>query len=142
MAQARSKRPLSPHLQIWRWGPAMAASILHRISGNAMAFAGLPLLLWFVGSVASGPDAYASFTSWVWTGEEGNTLKLVTSVIGKIAVVGLSWAFFQHLTTGVRHFFLDVGAGYEVDTNNRWAALTPVISIALTALFWVVVLYV
>ncbi len=140
MAQARSKRPLSPHLSIWRWGPAMAISILHRISGNGMAFVGLPLLLWWVGAIASGPDAYASFTSWVWTGEEGNALKGVTSVLGKIAIVGLTWAFFQHLTSGVRHFILDVGAGYDVESNNRWSALLPLVAIALTALFWVVAL--
>jgi succinate dehydrogenase / fumarate reductase cytochrome b subunit len=142
MAQARSNRPLSPHLGIWRWGPAMAVSILHRIAGNAMAFVGLPLLLWWVGAIASGPDAYAAFTSWVWTGEEGHTLKGITSILGKIALVGLSWAFFQHLSSGVRHFILDVGAGYEVDTNNRWSLIVPVIAIVLTALFWAVALYV
>jgi len=139
MAQARSNRPLSPHLQIWRWGPAMAVSILHRISGNAMAFAGLPLLLWWVGAIASGPAAYETFTNWVWTGNGGQA-QAVTAVLGKIAVIGLSWAFFQHLVSGVRHFILDVGAGYEVEKNNRWSALVPLISIALTALFWVVVL--
>jgi len=139
MAQARSNRPLSPHLQIWRWGPAMAVSILHRISGNAMAFAGLPLLLWWVGAIASGPAAYETFANWVWTGNGGQA-QAVTAVLGKIAVIGLSWAFFQHLVSGVRHFILDVGAGYEVEKNNRWSALVPLISIALTALFWVVVL--
>lgn len=140
MAQASSNRPLSPHLGIWRWGPAMAVSILHRAAGEGMAFVGLPLLLWWVGAVASGPEAYATFTSWVWTGGEG--LKAITSILGKIAVVGLSWAFFQHLSSGVRHFFLDVGAGYELDTNNRWSLIVPVIAIVLTALFWAVVIYV
>ncbi|MGK4422526.1 succinate dehydrogenase, cytochrome b556 subunit, partial [Klebsiella pneumoniae] len=48
MAQARSNRPISPHLQIWRWGPAMLVSILHRVTGNGLAFAGLGLLLWWI----------------------------------------------------------------------------------------------
>src|SRR5262245_29257407 len=67
MAQAGTRnRPLSPHLQIWRWGPAMTLSILHRVSGNGLAVAGLGLLLWWLGALASGPDAYASFAGWVW----------------------------------------------------------------------------
>jgi succinate dehydrogenase / fumarate reductase cytochrome b subunit len=139
MAQVRSNRPLSPHLGIWRWGPAMAVSILHRVTGNGLAFVGLPLLLWWVCAIASGPEAYETFSSWVWTGDSG--LKAFTSVLGKIAVVGLTWSFFQHLVSGVRHFFLDVGAGYELDTNNRWSAIVPVIAIALTALFWIVAIY-
>lgn len=118
----------------------MAVSILHRISGNGLAFGGLALLLWWIGAIASGPAAYETFTSWVWTGGEG--IKAVTAILGKVVIVGLTWAFFQHLCSGVRHFILDVGAGYEVDTNNRWSAVLPVIAIALTVLFWIVVIYV
>jgi succinate dehydrogenase / fumarate reductase cytochrome b subunit len=140
MAQARSKRPLSPHLQIWRWGPAMTISILHRIAGNGMVFVGLPLLLWWLGAIASGPEAYANFASWVWTGQEGSALKGITSVLGKIALVGLSWAFFQHLSSGIRHFFLDIGAGYDVDQNNRWSLIAILIGVLLTVVFWLVAL--
>ena len=50
-----SQRPLSPHLQIWRWGPHMLVSILHRVTGSALALVGLPLLAWFLGALASGP---------------------------------------------------------------------------------------
>lgn len=123
----RAARPLSPHLSVWRWGPAMLVSILHRITGNGMAFVALPVLLWFLGSVASGPDAYATFAS-----AAGHPL-------GIIVLVGISWAFFNHISSGIRHLFMDVGAGFEVDRNNRWAALTPVMGIALTAAFWAVI---
>ena len=61
MAQARGPRPLSPHLEIWRWGPAMLVSILHRITGNGLAFAGLGLLLWWVSALAGGPESYQTF---------------------------------------------------------------------------------
>ena len=44
------------------------------------------------------------------------------------------------MTSGLRHFVLDVGAGYELDTNNFWSWLVPVIGIALTAVFWAVIL--
>jgi succinate dehydrogenase / fumarate reductase, cytochrome b subunit len=121
-------RPLSPHLSIWRWGPAMAVSIFHRLAGNAMAFVGLPLLLWWVGSIASGPDAYAIFQ------------EHVGAWYGLVVLVGLSWAFFQHMTSGLRHFVLDMGAGYELRTNQTWSWLVFVIGLALTALFWAVVL--
>lgn len=127
MAQA-SNRPLSPHLTIWRWGPAMAVSILHRISGNGLSFVGLPLLLWWLGALAGGADAYATFQ------------QHMGAWYGLVVLVGLSWAFFQHLASGLRHFVLDMGAGYEIDTNNRWSWITLVAGILLTALFWVVVL--
>lgn len=132
MAQASTSptkaRPLSPHLSVWRWGPAMAVSIFHRVAGNAMAFVGLPLLLWWLGSLASGRDAYDTFQSHMgaW--------------YGLVVLVGLSWAFFQHMTSGLRHFVLDTGAGYELHTNNRWSWLVFVIGLALTALFWAFVL--
>lgn len=128
MAQAQSNRPLSPHLTIWRWGPAMAVSILHRAAGEGMAFVGLPVLLWFLAALASGPEAYATFA-----GHAG-------AWYGMVVLVGLSWAFFEHLTSGLRHFVLDLGAGYELDTNNAWSWAVPAIAIVLTALFWAAIL--
>ena len=106
----------------------MAVSILHRVAGNAMAFVALPLLLWWLGALASGPEAYATFR-----GHMG-------AWYGMVVLVGLSWAFFEHMSSGIRHFVLDVGAGYELDTNTRWSWLVPPIAIVLTALFWAVVL--
>ena len=117
-------RPLSPHLQIWKWGPHMAVSILHRVTGNAMAFVGLPILVWWLGAIASGPDAYATFAS------------VMGSVLGIIVLVGLSWAFFNHMSSGIRHFVLDIGAGYEIDTNKRWSIVSIASGIVLTAAFW------
>ncbi|WP_338466031.1 succinate dehydrogenase, cytochrome b556 subunit [Novosphingobium sp. ZN18A2] len=139
MAQA-SNRPLSPHLQIWRWGPAMFVSIVHRATGTALAIAGLGLLLWWLGALASGPDAYATFVHWVWAAEPGNGLQGAANVLGKIALVGLTWSFFQHLASGVRHFVLDIGAGYELNANARWSTMTVVFSVLATIAFWAFVL--
>lgn len=127
MAQADTKprsRPLSPHLQIWRWGPAMAVSILHRITGDGMALVGLAVLVWWLGALAGGEASYAAFAAHAgaW--------------YGKVVLVGLSWAFFSHMATGLRHFVLDLGAGFELDTNAMWSWLTPLIALAATALFW------
>jgi succinate dehydrogenase / fumarate reductase cytochrome b subunit len=139
MAQARSNRPISPHLQIWRWGPAMLVSILHRVTGNGLAFAGLGLLLWWVGAIASGEQSYQTFVAYVWAGN-GTIAATVTSALGKLVLVGLTWAFFQHLATGVRHMVLDIGAGYELHVNARWSSLTLLFSIAATVLVWAFVM--
>ena len=121
-------RPLSPHLQIWRWGPGMTTSIFHRVTGNGLAVAGLGVLVWWLAALASGPEAYAAFQG------------IAGSWFGLLVLVGISWAFFSHMASGLRHFVMDLGAGYELDLNNRWALLTPAIGILLTAAFWAVIL--
>lgn len=123
-----SKRPLSPHLQIWRWGPAMALSILHRVSGVGLGTVGLGVLLWWLKALAGGQEAYATFTAHA------------SSWYGLIVLVGLTWAFFEHLCSGLRHFVLDIGAGYEVDANNRWSTRLMLVAPVLTAGFWALLL--
>jgi succinate dehydrogenase / fumarate reductase, cytochrome b subunit len=119
-----AERPLSPHLTIWKWGPHMLVSILHRVTGDGMAFVALPVLLWWLGALAAGPEAYETFTM------------LATSPVGYVVLVGISWAFFNHLSSGIRHFVLDIGAGYEIDTNKRWSVITTASGLILTAAFW------
>ena len=77
--------------------------------------------------------------SYVWSGT-GAPLSWWTAILGKVVLIGLTWAFFQHLATGLRHFVLDIGAGYELHTNARWSVLTLVFSVLATALFWAFVL--
>jgi succinate dehydrogenase / fumarate reductase cytochrome b subunit len=117
-------RPLSPHLSIWKWGPHMLVSILHRVSGDGMALVGLPVLLWWLGALASGPDAYATFQS------------QATSWYGMVVLVGLSWSFFNHMCSGLRHFVLDMGAGFELDTNRNWSIGSMIGAVILTVAFW------
>lgn len=123
-----ANRPLSPHLTIWKWGPHMAVSILHRATGDTMALVGLGTLLWWLGALASGPEAYETF------------LMVYTSPIGWVVLVGLSWAFFNHMSSGIRHFVLDVGAGYEIRTNKTFSWVSLASGITLTALFWAAIL--
>lgn len=130
MATAGTRnRPLSPHLQIWRWGPHMFVSILHRVTGNGMAVAGLGVLLWWLGALASGPEAYATFA---WA---------MTTPVGYLVLVGISWAFFSHMTSGLRHFVLDVGAGFELNANKTWSVVCPVLGVVFTAAFWALLLF-
>lgn len=147
MAQAGSRnRPLSPHLQIWRWGPHMLVSILHRITGNGLAFAGLGLLLWWLGALASGPAAYDTLAGWVWADlsslswSGADLFYSLIKLVLKIVVVGISWSFFTHMSSGIRHFALDIGAGFELGVNRLGSILAPVFGILLTAAFWALLL--
>lgn len=121
-------RPLSPHLTIWRWGPGMLVSILHRVTGSALAVAGLALLAWWLWALADGPDAYQDFAGHV------------QSWYGLVVLVGLSWAFWQHLLSGIRHLVQDIGAGYELRINKLFAVLTIAGALFLTALTWFLIL--
>mgnify|MGYP005854461383 FL=1 len=123
-----NQRPLSPHLQIWRWGPHMLVSILHRATGDGMALIGLGVLIWWLGALASGPESYGTFQS------------AMGSPVGLLVLVGLSWAFFTHMMSGMRHFVLDIGAGYQLDTNRMWSIAAPIIAVFLTAGFWALIL--
>ncbi|GIX20275.1 MAG: succinate dehydrogenase, cytochrome b556 subunit [Erythrobacter sp.] len=123
-----NQRPLSPHLQVWRWGPHMLVSILHRITGDGMALVGLAVLVWWLGALASGPEAYAAFQA------------VMGSPVGMVVLVGLSWAFFTHFMSGLRHFVLDIGAGYELGINRFWSIASLLVALGLTAAFWAAVL--
>ena len=106
----------------------MLVSILHRVTGSGLSVVGLGVLLWWLAALANGPESYAAFQA------------LASAWYGQVVLVGLSWAFFEHLLSGLRHFVLDIGAGYELTTNNRWAAIIPVIAVLLTAGFWALLL--
>ena len=123
-ASRNPNRPLSPHLGIWRWGPHMLVSILHRVTGAALTIAGMALLCWWLIAIAAGPDAYATFA------------KVATSPVGLFVLIGLTWAFFQHSFSGVRHLVMDIGAGFELGTSKRMAIATIGGSVAATFAMW------
>jgi succinate dehydrogenase / fumarate reductase cytochrome b subunit len=105
----------------------MLVSILHRATGDGLALVGLAVLVWWLGALASGPEAYDTFTS------------VVTSPVGFVVLIGLTWAFFTHMMSGLRHFVLDIGAGYELDANRVWSVASPLIAILLTVGFWALI---
>ena len=127
MAEQRA-RPLSPHLSVWRWGPAMAVSILHRVSGGALTVAGLAVLTWWLLALSKGSDAYAGFS------------RLAGQWFGLVVLIGLTWAFFQHTLSGIRHLVMDTGENFEIGSNKNSAVLTVVGSIVLTAALWFYIL--
>ena len=102
----------------------MAVSILHRATGVALSFAGLGILTWWLFAVSTGPEAYATLT------------KVATHPLGLVVLVGITWSFFQHLLSGIRHLVMDSGAAFELGINKTFAILTIVGSVALTAAVW------
>jgi len=123
MAAVRD-RPISPHLTIWRWGPGMAVSILHRITGAGLTIVGLAVLTWWLVASSGNAQAYATFS------------KHASAWYGQIVLIGLTWAFFQHLFSGIRHLLTDTGMGFELRGNKAGAVATIIASIAATALLW------
>ena len=120
-------RPLSPHLQVYRWQITMVMSILHRATGIALALGSLVLVYW-VASLAGGPAAYA------------NAQALLGSSLVRVVLGFVSFAFFYHLSNGVRHLVWDTGRGFEISQlySSGYAAVAA--SIVLTAGFWLLVL--
>jgi succinate dehydrogenase / fumarate reductase cytochrome b subunit len=102
----------------------MVVSILHRVSGGALAVVGGLGFVWWLLAAAMGPDQYALF------------LTVATSWFGYLVAIGLTWAFFQHLFSGLRHFVMDVGAGYELKINKMGAVATMVGSALVTLAIW------
>jgi len=107
----------------------MAVSILHRATGMALTFAGLGLLTWWLVAIAGDPSGFATFT------------KVATHPIGVIVLIGLTWSFFQHLLSGIRHLIMDTGSAFELQTNKTLAIATIVGSLLLTAALWAWLLF-
>ncbi|MCJ7556554.1 MAG: succinate dehydrogenase, cytochrome b556 subunit [Gammaproteobacteria bacterium] len=120
-------RPLSPHLQVYRWQITMVMSILHRATGIALALGSLVLVYWLA-SLASGPEAYTAARECL-----GSTPALVL-------LVGASFAFFYHLCNGIRHLVWDTGRGFEISQLYASGYLAIAASMGLTAGFWLLVL--
>lgn len=122
-AGAPRQRPLSPHVQVWRWHVTMATSILHRATGVALYVGALILAAWAV-TLAAGPDAYGLFQS------------LLGSPLGLIVMFGLTVAIFYHLANGVRHLVWDLGRGLDVKSANASAMAVFAFTIAASVAVW------
>ncbi|MFT3810736.1 MAG: succinate dehydrogenase, cytochrome b556 subunit [Micropepsaceae bacterium] len=120
----RTERPLSPHLQIYRFSVTMFSSIFHRFTGIGLG-AGTLLVAWWVIAAAIGPDAYADFTA------------VAGHWFGRLVLLGLTVAFIFHLLNGVRHLFWDAGLGFEKPTARFTGWLVVTLTGLLTVAVWV-----
>lgn len=124
-AKAEAARPLSPHLQIYRWSWTMAMSIFHRATGVAL-YAGTILVAVWLLAMASGPEAYDR-VSWIYG-----------SAFGLLVLFGYTWALMHHMLGGVRHLTWDTGFGFEPGMRMSMARMTLILSPVLTVVIWVV----
>ena len=116
-------RPLSPHLSIYRWPITMTLSILHRVTGVGLSVGFAVWAAWLF-SAMLGAEAYAG------------VIAMLGTVVGKVLLIGWSFAFFFHLSNGIRHLVWDMGWGFEIGQANASAWFVLLTSIVLTGLFW------
>jgi succinate dehydrogenase / fumarate reductase cytochrome b subunit len=118
------ERPLSPHLQVYRWQIQMLTSILHRGTGIVLA-AGALLIAAGLLSLMLGPDAWNCFSAHAgaW--------------YGQVFLFGWSWAFAYHLCNGIRHVVQDFGHGFSIPAFVRSSWLSIIGSFVITAIIWI-----
>lgn len=137
---AKSARPISPHLGVYRRGVHMMASITHRATGFILATAGMMTLLWWLSSIGGGKESYAAFGAWVIDGgAEATTWQIASNWFFRLLGLGVLFSFFQHLFSGIRHLVMDMGAGFELNANRTSAWIVFIASITATG---IVVLFV
>lgn len=124
-AELKKARPVSPHIQIYRWRLTMAMSIAHRLTGAALYF-GTLLLVWWLVAAASGPDAFATANA------------VLGSWLGLLILFGYSWVLIHHMLGGIRHFIWDFGAGLGRPARDRIALANITGSVILTILVWAI----
>jgi succinate dehydrogenase / fumarate reductase, cytochrome b subunit len=119
-------RPTSPHAQIYRWQIGNSLSILHRITGAGLALGLVALAYWLV-ALADGARSYAA------------AMRILSSPIGLVFLLGWTFAFLFHLLNGVRHLFWDAGRGFEPTPRRAsgWVALLGAIVLTLCVAAWV-----
>ena len=116
-------RPLSPHLQDYKWLWTMMFSIIHRATGVALAVGTLALVWWLL-ALASGPE-YFDFVQTAFG-----------SILGRLALLGWTWSLFYHLSNGVRHLVWDAGWGFELGVAQASGWIVMLSSVVLTLIAW------
>lgn len=124
-ADLKANRPLSPHIQIYRWHLTMVMSIVHRVTGAALYF-GTVLLVWWLVAAASGPGPFALANA------------VLGSWLGLLVLFGYSWALIHHMLGGLRHFVWDFGAALGKPARDRIALANLIGSVVLTIAVWAI----
>ena len=120
---AKEKRPLSPHLQVYKIQLTSLLSILHRGTGIVLYGGAIFCALWFL-SLAQGPQNYLNMQSFV------------LHPIGLIFLMGVSFSFFYHLCNGIRHLLWDIGYGYDLTTTYKTGWIVIFFSLIFTGFAW------
>jgi succinate dehydrogenase / fumarate reductase, cytochrome b subunit len=123
MSSWTDKRPMSPHVSIWKWHMTMASSILHRVTGCAIYVGSFLIVAWLF-AAASGPDLYEPMAS------------LIGSIWGQLILFGFTLAMTYHLLNGVRHLSMDAGKGFNPKFASFTAGVVLVLAVILSVAIW------
>jgi len=126
-SMATPERPLSPHLQVYRWQITMTLSILHRATGVVLAIGAFGVAWWLL-AVSASNARYTQFAD------------LAASLPGKIVLAAFSYCLVYHLLNGLRHLLWDSGRGFEIKEFQATGWAVVVLSFVLTAGIWMVAL--
>jgi succinate dehydrogenase / fumarate reductase cytochrome b subunit len=124
---APRERPLSPHLQVYRWQITMVMSILHRASGIVLTLGAFGLAWWLLAMAAGGEQA-------------ARAAACLASPLGKTALFGFSLALVYHLLNGIRHLLWDIGWGYEIQEVYRSGYIVAALTVVFTVALWLLAL--
>ena len=120
-----NKRPLSPHIQIYRWHISSLVSISHRITG-IINIIGITFICLWVSLLVFGESNYDIIKSFLNT------------IIGKFIILGLTWSFSFQILSEIRHLIMDLGYGFELKTTRITGILVIFGSIILTIVFYLI----
>ena len=120
-----NKRPLSPHIQIYRWHVSSLVSISHRITGIINIIAITLICLW---------------VSLIFISENNHEMVnlFLSSKIGKFIILGLTWSFSFQILSEIRHLIMDLGYGFELKTSKITGLLVMFGSLILTVIFYII----
>jgi len=120
-----NKRPLSPHIQIYKWHISSLVSISHRITGIINIIAITLICLW---------------ASLLFLAEENyETVELLmSSLIGEFVILGIIWSFSFQILSEIRHLIMDFGYGFELKTSRITGLIVIFGSIILTIVFYLI----
>jgi len=119
------KRPMSPHLQIYKMPITAKLSVLHRGTG-AVLFLGLLLMVWVLVAAAGGIDSWQTMH------------RFLSSWLGKFVLFGFSFSLYYHLCNGMRHLLWDIGKGLSLEQVHFSARIVLISSLILTLLTWII----
>jgi succinate dehydrogenase / fumarate reductase cytochrome b subunit len=119
------RRPLSPHLQVYKPQMSSVTSIFHRATGCALGAGTLVLTYWLV-AAATGDHAFAVAQA------------IIGSWLGLLVLFGFTVALFYHFCNGIRHLAWDAGKGFELPDMHRSGTVVFIATGVLTILFWII----
>ena len=120
-----NKRPLSPHIQIYRWHVSSLVSISHRITGIINIIAITLICLW-VSLIFISENNYEMINLFL------------SSKIGKFFILGLTWSFSFQILSEIRHLIMDLGYGFELKTSKITGLIVIFGSLILTVIFYII----